>query len=169
MKKMLVVLSLLAMSVVLAQAKPVIDAKNLHTKLAKKAGKRGAFAPNEVFPKDYFLISKNLPFLVGYSLHHPKSSTLKLTKAQIDKIVKIKKTTVPKVVKMAKVIKALELEVEKNMEDKNVNLKAQYPILQKIADKKLELTKAHIECIKKVRNILSDKQFEILKNYISKK
>lgn len=168
MKKVLIGLSIVALGTTLVNAKPNIDNSKMHAMLAEKAGKKGVFAPNENFPKDYFLITKNLPYMAGLTLHHPQSSTLGLSKEQIGKIVKIKKTTVPSVVKMAKKIKALELEVAKNMENKNVDLKAQYPLLEKIAKQKIKLSKAHIDCIKKVRNILTDKQFETLKNYVSK-
>ncbi len=166
MKKIILSLSVIAIGASLANAKPNVDNSGFHAKIAKVAGEKGVFGFKEDFPKDYFLVPKNLPYLVGYSLHHPQSSSLNLSKDQLQKIKKVKKTTVPAVLKMAKAIKKLELELEKNMEDKNVDLKAQYPLLEKIAKKRVELSKAHLECIKKVRNILTDKQFETLKKYM---
>jgi hypothetical protein len=52
-------------------------------KLLKMAGSLGPFARAEDFPKSYFLLPQNLPFMVGLTLHHPKSKTLKLTEKQI--------------------------------------------------------------------------------------
>ncbi len=43
-------------------------------KLTQMAGEKSPFyrAEKEVFPKDYFLVSQNLPFLVGVALFHPR-------------------------------------------------------------------------------------------------
>jgi len=75
-------------------------------KLAKMAGEKSPFyrASKESFPKDYFLVSQNLPFLVGISLFHPNSDTLNLDKKQLAAIVKSKETTVPVAVQIAKQI-----------------------------------------------------------------
>ncbi len=167
-KSLLVGIVITALGLSFAHAEPVVSTKGFKEKITEAAGKKGIFAPNENFPKDYFLVTKNLPFMVGYALHHPQSSTLNLSQEQIDKIVAIKETTVPKVLEMAKKTKTLELELTDNMQSKDVDIEAQYPLLDEIAQLKLQLTKAHLKCIKSVRNILTDKQFEILKNYVSK-
>ncbi|PID66448.1 MAG: hypothetical protein CR975_02775, partial [Gammaproteobacteria bacterium] len=85
-----------------------------------------------------------------------------------DKILAVKKVTVPKVLKMAKQIKTLELKLADNMQSKDVDVEAQYPLVDEIAELKTQLTKAHLKCIKSVRNILTDEQFETLKNYVAK-
>jgi len=79
-------------------------------KLAQMAGEKSPYyrASKEVFQKDYFMLNQNLPFLVGLSLFHPNSDQLKSTKEQLEKLVKIKNTTVPAI---AKEIKAMELEL----------------------------------------------------------
>ncbi len=166
MKKIILALSVIALGVSVVNAKPNVDNKGFHEKIAKVAGEKGVFGFKEDFPKDYFLVPKNLPYLVGYTLHHPQSSSLKLSKEQLEKIKAVKKSTVPAVLKMAKELKMLELKLEANMEDKNVDLKAQYPLLEKIAKKRVELSKAHLKCIKSVRNILTDEQFKRLKEYM---
>ncbi len=168
MKKSLLSLVIVAFSLSVVNAEPVVNNEGFKGKIAKVAGEKGVFAPNENFPKDYFLISKNLPFLVGYSLHHPQSSTLNLSQEQIDKITAVKEVTVPKVLKMAKKIKKLELKLVDNMQSKDVDVEAQYPLVDEIAQLKVKLTRAHLKCIKSVRNILTDEQFETLKNYVSK-
>ncbi len=168
MKKSLLSIIIIAFGLSFANAEQVVSTKGFKEKIAQAAGAKGVFAPNENFPKDYFLISKNLPFLVGYSLHHPQSSTLNLSQEQIDKILAVKKVTVPKVLKMAKRIKTLELKLADNMQSKDVDVEAQYPLVDEIAQLKTQLTKAHLKCIKSVRNILTDKQFETLKNYVAK-
>ncbi len=53
-------------------------------KMSKSCGEVSPFNKNENFPKDYFLIPKNLPFAIGITLHHPRSSELGLSKEQIE-------------------------------------------------------------------------------------
>ena len=65
-------------------------------KLEKMAGSAGPFTVKDNFPKDYFLIPKNLPYLVGLSLYDPSSSKLNLTQKQIDALVEIKKQLLQK-------------------------------------------------------------------------
>jgi len=50
--------------------------------MLQKAGPVGPFAGSEDFPKSYFLIPKNLPFLVLMTLSHPIGEKLNLTDAQ---------------------------------------------------------------------------------------
>lgn len=149
-------------------AKPNIDNSEFKANLSEIAGEKGLFAANEVFPKDYFLINKNLPFSVGLTLHHPESSTLELTKEQIGKIQEIKGATMPTVIKSAKEIKALELALSDKML-KGAKATDMGVEVDKIATLKAALTKAHLKCIEAVREVLTDKQRKILLSYASKK
>lgn len=149
-------------------AKPNIDNSEAKANLTEIAGKKGMFAPHEVFPKDYFLISKNLPFLVSLTLHHPESSTLELTKEQIDKIQEIKGATVPVVIKSAKKIKALELALSDKM-IKGAKASDMGKEVDKIAALKAALTKAHLKCIQSVIEVLTKKQREMLLSYAGKR
>ena len=148
-------------------AKPNIDNTEFKANIIEISGEKGVFAPNEVFPKDYFLISKNLPFSVGLTLHHPESSTLELTKEQMAKIEEIKGSTMPAVIKSAKEIKALELALSDKMVKgaKAEDLGAE---VDKIAAMKASLTKAHLKCIESVREVLTEKQRKILLSYAGK-
>jgi len=136
-------------------------------KLEKMAGDPGPFTTKDNFPKDYFLIAKNLPFLIGLALYHPASSNLELSQKQIDALKKIKKTTTPKVAKAGLVIKRLELEVVNDIALKHNDLKAEtlYAKIDKIAKLQAELTKSHLKCIEKVKSILTDEQYEELLDY----
>lgn len=136
-------------------------------KLEKMSGKAGPFTVKDNFPKDYFLIPKNLPWLVGLSLFDPSSSKLNLTQKQIDALVEIKKSVTPKVAKKALVIKNLELEIVEKMTLKHKNAKAKdfYKTVDKIAKLKAELTKDHLECIEKVQAILTKEQYDELLDY----
>ena len=59
-------------------------------------GKQGKFVVGkDDFPKSYFLVHQNLPYLAGLSIHHPKSSILGLSKKQIEAIKEVKRKTVP--------------------------------------------------------------------------
>jgi len=59
----------------------------------------------------YFLVPKNLPFAIGITLHHPRSSELGLSKEQIEKILELKKSKMGAIVKSAKEIKGLEFKL----------------------------------------------------------
>ena len=136
-------------------------------KLEKMAGDPGAFTPKENFPKDYFLIPKNLPYLVGLSLYHPASSNLELTKKQIDALLKIKNEVTPSVAKKALKIKELELKLvhEIALKYKSKSAKDLDKIVDEIAKLQSELTKAHLRCIEKVKSILTKEQYEELLDY----
>jgi len=149
-------------------AEPNISNADMKAKLPQIAGEKGMFAQNENFPKDYFLIGKNLPFSIGLTLHHPDSSTLELTKEQIDKLTTIKGKTMPVIIEAAKKIKALEIALSKKMMGgataKDMELK-----VDEISLLKAELTKKHLVCIESVREVLTPEQRAILLGYVSKK
>jgi len=140
-------------------------------KLAQMAGEKSPYyrAKKEVFPKDYFLVNHNLPFLVGTALFHPQSDRLKLTKEQLDKFVEMKKTIVPVSAKMAKEVKTMELELAKAILDENKTLDTLAELVDEIAKTKADMTKAHLKCIDTVKHLLSPEQFKILLELASKK
>ncbi len=133
-------------------------------KLQQAAGEKSPYyrTKKEAFPKDYFLVSQNLPFLVGVALFHPNSDALKLDKKQLEAIVEIKKTTVPVSVKMAKEIKAMELKLAKAILEEKKDPKSLYELVDKISKARTDLTKAHLSCIHKIQSILSDAQYKVL-------
>ena len=151
-------------------AKPNVPMGNFKAKLAAVAGAPGMFVTGkEIFPKDYFLIPKNLPFLAGLTLHHPQSSTLGLSKKQIEAIQKIAKATVPKVLKKAKDIKMLELKLAQNIAIDTNTPESQYEIVDAISKLRTDLTKAHLKCIHDVRAILTKEQYQKLLKYATRK
>lgn len=142
---------------------PVADV----VKMEKIAGGPGPFTVKDNFPKDYLLIPKNLPFLVGLSLYDPNSSNLELTKEQIDALLEVKKTVMPNMAKIAKKAKTLELEIVEGIALKHNDVKAEvfYDKVEEIAKLRTELTKAHLNCIVKVKAILTPQQYEELLDY----
>lgn len=136
-------------------------------KAKKIAGDAGAFVSKENFPKDYFLIPKNLPFLVGLALFDPSSSNLELTQGQIDELVIFRKNAFPKLVKNAKEIKTLEMsivhEIALKYESKDASLL--FDKVDEIAKLRAKMTKAHLKCIQKVKSILTSEQYEELLEY----
>ena len=136
-------------------------------KLEKIAGDAGPFTAKENFPKGYFLIPKNLPFLIGLALYHPSSSNLQLSKKQIDTLLKYKDEATPKLAQKALKIKKLELEIVEAMTLKHNKAKASdfFNKVDKIAKLRTELTKAHLTCIEFVKSVLSDEQYEELLDY----
>lgn len=165
LKKIITIGLSLSVATVL-MAKPNVPRGDFEVKLAKLAGEPSAFLQGkEQFPKDYFLVHKNLPFFAGLTLHHPQSSTLGLSKDQIVKIQKIKSVTVPKVVKMSKDIKILELILGENIAIKSNTAKSQYKIVDAISKLRTDLTKAHLQCITEVRSVLTKQQYKKLLKY----
>lgn len=162
-----ILLSLFLLSSVVV-AKPNVPVGDFKAKIAKIAGAPGPFVKNEAYPKDYFLVTKNLPFLVGAVLHHPKSSTLDLSKDQIDTLLAHKKTTLKKVFKLSNEIKALEIELAKEigLKYKSIKIEKLFPKVDKISQLKTELTKAHLKCIEGVKNILTEEQYTKLLKYL---
>ena len=136
-------------------------------KLEKMAGDPGPFMGKENFPKGYFLISKNLPFLIGLALYHPASSSLELTKKQIEALVKYKDIATPKLASKGLAIKKLELEIVQGIALSHNKAKASdfFAKVDEIAKLKTELTKAHLKCIEHVKAILTDEQYEELLDY----
>ncbi|TKI69509.1 hypothetical protein FCU45_05495 [Sulfurimonas crateris] len=142
---------------------PIQDA----IKMEKLAGPAGAFVAKENFPKDYFLVTKNLPFLVGMTLYDPSSSNLELSQEQIDAILKIKTELMADAAQKALVIKKLELELMQKVSFKHKTppMSELYPSVDEIAKLRAELTKIHLGCIEKVKAVLTPEQFEEMLDY----
>jgi len=96
-----ITLALGLVSALFAEPNIPLDKAKLKAKMAKIAGEPSPFNKNEVFPKDYFLIPKNLPFALSLTLHNPKSSELNLSKEQIAKLVELKKSKKGAILKSA--------------------------------------------------------------------
>ncbi len=159
---LLTTLTIVLSSTLLAQ--PNMQQGEGAKKLAKMAGEKSPYyrAKKEAFPKDYFMINQNLPFLVGVSLFHPESDQLKLSKEQLDKLVEMKNTTVPAAAKVAKQIKALEQDLAQAMIEEHQTPESQFGLVDKISKMRTELTKAHLKCIHDIQDVLSPAQFKTL-------
>jgi hypothetical protein len=154
------------------QAKPnMVMKKESLEKMAKMAGEASPYyrAKKEAFPKDYFLASQNLPFLVGVALFHPESDRLKLNKEQLKAIVALKNTTVPAAMKAAKKIKTQELALADAILKQGEDPAKLDAMVDTIASERAALTKAHLRCIARMRQILSPEQFATLLQLASKK
>lgn len=134
------------------------------TKMMEMAGPLGPFAASERFPKSYFLMADNLPFMVGLALMHPMKDTLNLTDEQEAKIQAIKEATVPKVLEAARQIKDKEIVLANKIID-GEKATDQEALVDEIGQLRIALTKKHLACIDKVRAILTDDQFKIMQSY----
>jgi Spy/CpxP family protein refolding chaperone len=174
MKKIITVTLALGLTLLLmAEANIPLDKKAMRAKIEKIAGEVSPFNKHENFPKEYFLIPKNLPFALGLVLHHPQSSTLGLTKEQIATLAQMKKDKTPAIVKSAKEIKGLELKLlgllESNEGNQTKVSDEMSKLVDDIASKKAELTKAHLQCVIEVQNVLTKEQREKVGAYVNKK
>ncbi len=140
-------------------------------KLSAMAGEMGPYfrGKKEVFPKDYFLVSQNLPYLVGAALFHPNSDTLNLKPEQLKKLQEMKTTIVPVSAKLAKEVKTLELQLAKEIVVDKKDPKELAPLVDKISKIKTDMTKAHLDCIHTVQNLLTAEQFDTLIKLVSHK
>jgi len=144
-------------------AEPNVPRGDFEAKIAKIAGPDGEYLQGkEIFPKDYMLVHKNLPYFVGISLFHPQSSNLELSKEQLNKLNKLKKNTVPNILKISKDIKVLELSLANNIVEKRKDAKSQYEIVDAISKLRTDLTKAHLRCLNSVQDVLNKKQYKKL-------
>ena len=158
-------------STLMAEPNIPVDKKAMRAKVAKIAGAVSPFNKNENFPKDYFLIPKNLPFALGLVLHHPESSTLDLSREQIRLLSNMKKDKKPAIIKESKAIKKMELELLDLLEkgegrNKDVT-KEMSELVDAIAKRKAELTKAHLQCVIDVQNVLTKEQREKVGSYVN--
>ena len=140
-------------------------------KLAAMGGEMSPYyrGGKEAFPKDYFLVDRNLPFLVGTALFHPQSDSLNLSPEQIQKLVEMKNTIVPASAKMAKEVKAMELELAKEIIVEKKSPESLNDLVDKIAKAKADMTKAHLKCIHDVQQLLTPEQFDKLIQLVSNK
>ena len=171
MKKIIAItLALGLTSLLMAEANIPVDKQAMKAKITKIAGEPSPFNKNENFPKEYFLIPKNLPFALGLVLHHPQSSTLGLSKEQIATLVQMKKDKKPAIVKSAKAIKDLEMKLLGLLEDNEGNQTKvsdeMSKLVDEIASKKAELTKAHLQCVIDVQNVLTKEQRKKVGAYV---
>jgi hypothetical protein len=154
----------------MAEPNVPLDKKAMKAKMSEMAGEVSPFNKNENFPKDYFLIPKNLPYALGLVLHHPKSSTLNLSREQIRILSNMKKEKQPAILKGSKEIKKMELQLLKLLEkgegtNKKVT-KEMSELVDAIAKKKAELTKAHLQCVIDVQNVLTKEQRKKVENFV---
>ncbi|HIE35601.1 MAG TPA: hypothetical protein EYP79_05355 [Campylobacterales bacterium] len=150
-------------------AKPNLPLGDFLKEVKKAGGEQGVFVKGvEKFPKDYFLVHSNLPFLVGLSLYNPYSSILELSKKQIKELLAIKEKTVPLVLGSSKKVKNLELKLAQNIAMDNKTAKSQYDLVEQIGRIRIDLTKAHLRCITQVREILTKSQYIKLLTYVNK-
>jgi len=146
-------------------AKPNMEMnKEALKKMQQMAGEKSPYyrAKSEAFPKDYFLVNQNLPFLVGVALFHPQGDRLKLSPEQMKEIMALKKSTVPAAMKAAKQIKEMEKKLAAGILEEGKSPETLDPLVDKIAAARAALTKAHLRCIAKMRKILSPEQYRTL-------
>ncbi|CAA6803209.1 MAG: Unknown protein [uncultured Sulfurovum sp.] len=170
MKKIITItLALSLATALMAEANIPIDKKAMKAQMTEMAGETSKFNPREHFPKEYFLIPRNIPYALGLVLHHPRSSELELTKEQLEKLINLKKETKPTILKSAKEVKLLELSLLKMLETNKGKIskvsKEMNELVDKIASKKAEITKTHLQCVINVQNILTKEQRQRVGTY----
>ncbi len=156
MKKIFLALIVLFVSTNVMAAEKQLSAKQHMQQLKAAATEKGPYAAYDRWPKDYFLIPQNLPFMVGLSLYKPGHETIGYTDQQKAKIHTIRSTTVPPVLEIANKVKAMELELANKLVVERVPPKNLYHLVDEIAALRAKLTKAHLDCIYSVQQVVTD-------------
>ncbi len=156
MKKTLLALIVLFVSTNVIAAGQQFTAKQHKQQLKAAATEKGPYAAYDRWPKDYFLIPQNLPFMVGLSLYKPGHEAIGYSEQQKAEIHKIRSTTVPTVLEIASKIKAMELDLANRLVIERVPPQKLYPLVDEIAALRAELTKAHLDCIYSVQQVITD-------------
>ncbi len=156
MKNFFFALIILFVSTNVIAAEQQSDAKQHMKQLKGGATEKGPYAAYDRWPKDYFLIPQNLPFMVGLSLYKPGHETIGYSEQQKAQIHKIRSATVPAVLKIAKEIKAMELDLANKLVMEKVPPKDLYHMVDEIAALRAKLTKAHLDCIYAVQQVITD-------------
>ncbi len=159
MKKTFLSLTVLLFLANIAAAEQQLNAKQHMQQLKGAATEIGPYAAYDRWPKDYFLIPQNLPFMVGLSLYKPGHETIGYSEQQQAEIHKIRAATVPEVLKLASKIKAMELDLANKLVIERVPPKDLYPLVDEIAALRAKLTKAHLDCIYSVQQVADDAQY----------
>jgi len=134
-------------------------------KMREIAGLKGPYTAKEHFPADYFLVHGNLPHLIGLALYHPRKDELALDEQQVHAMKNIEQKTVPVVTGLAATIKQAELDLAERLMHTPAPLEELHPLVDAIAARRAELTRAHLACIREVRNALQPEQFTALLGY----
>ncbi|PIE03816.1 MAG: hypothetical protein CSA81_00350 [Acidobacteria bacterium] len=156
MKKFFLTLIVLFVSTNMVAAEQQFSAKQHMKQLKEAATEIGPYAAYDRWPKDYFLIPQNLPFMVGLSLYKPGHETIGYSEQQKAEIHKIRSETVPQVIKIAKKIKKMELDLANKLVVEKVPPKDLYYLVDKIAALRAKLTKAHLDCIYSIQQVVTD-------------
>lgn len=136
-----------------------------HEAMREIAGPNGPYTVTEHFPADYFLVHTNLPHAIGLALSHPRKAELKLNGQQEQAIKNMQQKITPTVTRLASSIKQAELKLAQQLMQTAAPLEELYPLVDAIAAQRVELTKAHLACIREVRAALRPEQFTAMLAY----
>ena len=121
------------------------------------------FLHGDNFPKGYFLTSDSMPHFMHIYMKQGGSFKIEdLTEKQEEIIEKQFAGTPPRVMKLAKEIKALETKLVLAVINDGKNVKDVTESLDKIADKRKELTILKIECLNMFKKTLTKVQYKVL-------
>ena len=147
MKKILLI-TLLALSPMMAKDEVKVENPFLH---------------GDNFPKGYFLTSDSMPHFMHIYMKQGGSFKIEdLTEKQEEIIEEKFSKTPPRVMKLAKEIKALETKLVLAVINDGKDAKALADSLDKIAEKRKELTVLKIECLNMFRETLTKVQYKVL-------
>ncbi len=156
MRTFFLALTIVLFSTHIAAAEQQFTAKQHMQQLKAAATAKGPYAAYDRWPKDYFLIPQNLPFMVGLSLYKPGHEIIGYSEQQKAEIHKIRSRTVPQVLEIANKIKAMELDLANKLVIEKVPPKDLYHMVDEIAALRAKLTKAHLDCIYSVQQVVTD-------------
>lgn len=108
-----------------------------------------------------FLIMGAMPHYTKDIMIHWDNETLALNEAQKAKLLDVRKDTMKSVKSLKKEIAPLQKEVASKIKTGSTPQELM-PLVEKIATLKTMATKAHLSCLYRTQNILSQKQLKVL-------
>ncbi len=142
-------ISIVALSAI---AEPTVSKDNFTKRSIKEV--------HEKFPGDYFLIHKNIPHYMRIFGNYENDPALSLSETQKKELQMLREKVVIYVSELALKIKEMELRVQKQLIFENRSALKLEPLVNEIAKLRAELTLAHIDCIEKVKSIITEKQHQ---------
>lgn len=123
----------------------------------------------EFFPKDYFLINRNLPTLMMVVKKNQDNSELALTPEQKEQLEAHSDSMSKRGKPLAKKIKELEIELVNHVMDDGNTKEEVAPLLTQISDMRRQMTELQIDCINFHKKVLDDNQYQVLLKLASRK
>lgn len=146
---------------IITETLPKCNAKNIDDKNQIQ----NPFLIQDNFPKGYFLTPDAMPHLMHFYMQQKRNPIIPDVSSEQADVIEAKfAQTPPKVMKLAKEIKALETKLVLLVVDEGKEPQEVDELLESIAQKRKTLTTWKIECINMFKKTLTKEQYSVLRD-----